>query len=69
VFFFQQQLNDNPSFQALVQDPRDNTAEESRTTTEKVASDEQSQESNQQIPIRINKLPLQLDFDDLAGVF
>lgn len=55
-------MGDNPSFQALVQEHRDNQAEESSTTTEKVASDEA------QIPIRLNKLPLQLDFDDLAGV-
>lgn len=58
----QQQMGDNPSFQALVQEHRDNQAEESSTTTEKVASDEES------IPIRLNKMPLQLDFDDLAGV-
>ncbi|XP_059469464.1 fibronectin-binding protein PlpA isoform X2 [Neocloeon triangulifer] len=61
----QQMMADNPSYQALVQDNAAEESKESSTTTER-ASEEQN--NSQQLPAnRPNRLPLQLDFDELAG--
>ncbi|CAB3369772.1 Hypothetical predicted protein [Cloeon dipterum] len=60
----QQQLDgDRPSFQALVQDNAAEESKESSTTTERAAEEPESQQNM----VKLNKLPLQLDFDELAG--